>query len=409
MQIGDVMVVQLGMMRDITARKQAEEALRRSAALMAKAQQLSGCGSFYWCIVEDEILWSDQLYRIFDFALGTRITLDLIATRVHPEDLHLMTEVVARAKAGENLVVDHRLRMPDGRVKYLHLEAHGSRDARGQVEYIGAIHDVTERRQSEEALNQLRVELAHVARVNSLGALTASIAHEINQPLAGIMTNANTGLRMLGAEPPNIEGARETVRRTLRDGRRAAEVMAHLRALFSKKMIRNEAVDLFEAVGEVAELLRTEIRRNRIVLRLDADKDLPKVTGDRVQLQQVILNLMINAVEAMRDVEDRLRQLSIRVERDGGERVRVAVTDTGSGIDQEQAAKLFDAFFTTKREGMGIGLSVCRTIIESHGGRLWATPNDGPGATFSFSVPAHAESGMTTECVEGVEHGGRNP
>ncbi|WP_158628724.1 PAS domain S-box protein [Dyella choica] len=402
-------VVQLGVMRDITARKRASEELLRSAALMAKAQQLSGCGSFYWCAADDEIIWSDQLYRIFDITLGTRITLDLIATRVHPKDLHLMTDMVERSKVGENLEVDHRLLLPDGKIKYLHLEGLARRDSRGQVEYIGAIQDVTDRRESEEALSRLRVELIHVARVNSLGALTASIAHEINQPLAGIITNASTGLRMLGAKSPNIEGALETLRRTLRDGRRAAEVMTRLRALFSKKMISNEAVDLIEAVHEVAELLRSEIRSNRIAMRLEADDDIPIVTGDRVQLQQVILNLLINAVEAMRGVEDRLRQLLIRIEWDGGDQVRVAVSDTGVGIDPAQAAKLFDGFYSTKKEGMGIGLSVCRTIIESHGGRLWATPNRRHGATFSFCVPVQAQDNLGSEHADTTAHDGRTP
>ena len=246
---------------------------------------------------------------------------------------------------------------------------------------------MTERRLSEEALGKLRSELAHVARVASLGALTASIAHEVNQPLSGIITNASTCLRMLAADPPNVEGARETARRTIRDGNRASDVITRLRALFAKKDATTESVDLNEATREVIALSLSELQRSRVILRTELADDLPPVTGDRVQLQQVILNLLRNASDAMSGVEDRPRQLVIRTERDEGDRVRLTVQDAGVGFDPQAADRLFDAFYTTKSDGMGIGLSVSRSIIESHQGRLWATPNDGPGATFSFSIP----------------------
>jgi signal transduction histidine kinase len=214
---------------------------------------------------------------------------------------------------------------------------------------------------------------------------------------------------MLGSEPPNVEGALETLRRSLRDGRRASEVMTRLRALFSKGAVSNGVVDLGEAVREVVELLRTEIRRHRAAMQLEAEDDLPKVTGDRVQLQQVMLNLVINACEAMRGVDDRPRELVIRIGRDGEDMVLVAVSDTGKGFAPEQESKLFDPFFSTKKDGMGIGLSVCRTIIESHGGRLRARPNEGYGATFSFSVPALLERSLTAEHADASGHEGGNP
>lgn len=242
-------------------------------------------------------------------------------------------------------------------------------------------------RQEEEALGELRSELAHVARVMSLGALTASIAHEVNQPLSGIVTNASTCLRMLSADPPNVDGARETAKRTIRDGHRASEVIARLRALFSRKGSTTEAVDLNEATREVIALSRSELQRGRVVLRLELADALPTVTGDRVQLQQVILNLLRNACDAMIGVDDRPRQLVIRTERDEGGPVLLAVRDVGVGFEPQGVDKLFAPFYTTKDGGMGIGLSVSRSIIESHQGRLWATPNDGPGATFSFSIP----------------------
>jgi signal transduction histidine kinase len=285
------------------------------------------------------------------------------------------------------------------------------------MEYIGAIQDVTQRRLSEEALGKVRSELAHVARVTSLGALTASIAHEVNQPLSGIITNAGTCLRMLAADPPNIDGARETARRTIRDGNRASDVITRLRALFAKKDATTESVDLNEATREVIALSLSELQRSRLILRAELADDLPPVTGDRVQLQQVILNLLRNASDAMSGVDDRPKKLVIRTERDEGDRVRLTVQDTGVGLEPQAVGRLFEAFYTTKSGGMGIGLSVSRSIIESHHGRLWAAPNDGPGATFSFSIPrrpervtgAHRLGAIRTQPVTAAQHVMRNP
>jgi C4-dicarboxylate-specific signal transduction histidine kinase len=282
--------------------------------------------------------------------------------------------------------------MPDGVVKYLHLVSHGVRSKDGRLEYIGAIQDVTQHRLSEEALGKVRSELAHVARVTSLGVLTASIAHEVNQPLAGIVTNASTCLRMLGTDPPNLEGARETTRRMIRDGHRAAEVITRLRALFARKDAAVESVDLSEATREVIALSATELRKSGMVLRTELAADLPAVTGDRVQLQQVILNLLLNAADAVRAIDDRPRHVSVRTELEAGSLVRLTVQDAGVGIDPQSAPRLFEAFYSTKAGGMGIGLSVSRSIIESHQGRLWATANEGPGASFAFTLPCSLEA-----------------
>jgi len=246
---------------------------------------------------------------------------------------------------------------------------------------------VTPRRQSEEALTKARSDLARVARVSSLGALTASIAHEVNQPLSGIVTNAGTCMMMLDEDPPDIIGARETALRTIRDGNRAADVIARLRALFTNREAALETMDLNQVVREVIALAMSELQRNRVVVRTELADDLPPVTGDRVQLQQVILNLLLNASDAMSAVGDRARQVVVMSERDAGEVVRLSVQDAGAGFDPKIAERLFDAFYTTKSGGMGIGLSVSRSIITSHGGRLWATRNVGAGATFSFSIP----------------------
>jgi PAS domain S-box-containing protein len=373
-------------------RAQGEAALKRSEAFLAEGQRLSLTGTFSWRVATDEITWSEQVYRIFEFDPAVPVTVELIGTRVHPEDIPLFHDMTDRARVdGSDFEYEYRLQMPDRSVKYLHVVAHATRDQDGRLEYIGAVQDVTERRLSEEALGKARSELAHVARVTSLGVLTASIAHEVNQPLSGIITNASTCLRMLAADPPNVDGARETARRTIRDGNRASDVIARLRALFSKRDATTDSVDLNEATREVIALSLSDLQRNRVILRSELADDLPPVTGDRVQLQQVILNLLRNASEAMSGVDDRPRQLVIRTERDEGDRLRLSVQDAGVGFEPQGVDRLFEAFYTTKSDGMGIGLSVSRSIIESHHGSLLAAPNDGPGATFSFSIPCGPE------------------
>ena len=263
---------------------------------------------------------------------------------------------------------------------------------------VAFVLDLTERKRTQDALNRAGAELARVSRVTALSALTASIAHEVNQPLSGIVTNASTCLRMLDATPPDIDGARETARRTIRDANRASDVITRLRALFSKREFTLESLDLNEAAREVVALSSNDLQRNGIILQSELAADLPVVTGDRIQLQQVILNLLRNASDAMADVQDRPRQLLIKTEREEhGDHVRLTVRDAGVGLSPQSLGSLFDAFHTTKSGGMGIGLFVSRSIIERHNGRLWAEPNHGaPGATFSFSIPRGAEHGRDT-------------
>jgi signal transduction histidine kinase len=270
----------------------------------------------------------------------------------------------------------------------------------GHCEYVGAVQDVTARHIAEESLDQARSELAHVSRVTSFGTLTASIAHEINQPLSGIITNASTCLRMLNAEPPNVDGARETARRTIRDGNRASDVIARLRALFSKKEITLEPMDLNEATSDVLAMTSIDIQRQRVVLQSEFEEGVPLVSGDRVQLQQVILNLLRNALDAMADVNDRPRRLLIRTETQEDGAVRLSVRDSGVGLGGQNLERIFDSFYTTKSGGMGIGLSVSRSIIEKHHGRLWAEDNEGPGATLSFTIPI-CQEGSSAAAPEG--------
>jgi len=319
------------------------------------------------------------------------VTLQLLGTRIHPDDAPRLRNMIEQVRASPvEFEYQLRLRLPDHTVKYLQLNARRYEGADGQAQYIGAMHDVTRCRLSEEALGKVRCELARVARALSLGALTASIAHEVNQPLCGIITNASTCLEMLAADPPDIEGARETALRTIRDGERACEVISRLRALFGKRPGKTESVELNAATHEVIALALNELHRRRVLLRTELAEELPAVTGDRVQLQQVILNLLLNAAEAMSGIEDRPRRLLIRTELEAADRVRVSVQDAGPGFEMHDAEQLFEPFYTTKSGGMGIGLSVSRSIIESHGGRLWAEPNAGLGATFAFFVPARA-------------------
>ncbi len=376
-------------------------ALRRSEAFLLEGQRLGQIGSFSWRVAAGEITWSTELYRIYEIEIGVPITFELIRSRVHPEDVSLIEKMrIALREDGHDFEWHYRLLMPDHSIKYMHAVAHAARDENGQLEYIASVQDVTARRLAEEARDKARAELAHVARVMTLGTLAASIAHELNQPLSGIVTNASTCMRMLAADPPNVDGARETARRTIRDGNRASEVIARLRALFSKKNPTTESVNLNEAAIEIITLSLADLQKSGVILHPELAVDLPMVQGDRVQLQQVLLNLLRNASEAMRDVDDRPRQLVVRTEEEADGHVRLSVRDVGMGVDPDAADRLFEPFYSTKSGGMGIGLSVSRSIIESHHGRLWATQNDGPGATFSFSIPRAPGNFVRMGCGE---------
>jgi PAS domain S-box-containing protein len=382
------------LMTDIEDRKRAEDELQRKEAFLAEGQHISSTGTFSWRLDTDEVALSREGYRIFDLDLNAPVTLEQIGKRVHHDDQAILSDRIMQARAAKEIQdYEVRLRMEDESVKYLQVSSHRTHRQDGGVEYIGAIQDVTQRRLAEESVNELRSELTHMARVASLGVLTASITHEVSQPLFGIMTNASTTLRMLGADPPNLEGAMETTRRTIRDGKRASEVIVRLRELFHKKDPKIERIDLNEAAREVLMLCSDEFQKSGVNVRQEFTDGLPHLAGDRVQLQQVILNLLRNASDAMIRVTDGPKELAIRTETDGPDNVCLKVRDTGEGIREQDAKALFKAFYTTKPDGMGIGLAVSQSIIERHGGRIWATTNDGPGATFAFSIPFKAVDG----------------
>jgi PAS domain S-box-containing protein len=267
------------------------------------------------------------------------------------------------------------------------------------TEGVSFVLDLTELKRAErvaqestQRYREVQIRLSDANRVASIGQLSASIAHELNQPLSGIIMNATTSLSMLAADPPNLDGVRAITQRTLRDGNRASEVVQRLRAMFARKQLEKESVDLNETAREVLVLSSNELQVCHVILRTDFDTGLPPVSADRVQIQQVILNLILNAADAMKAVHDRPRNLLIVTAREEAKWVRLSVSDSGHGIDPQNLEKVFDAFYTTKTHGMGVGLSISRSIIESHKGRLWATTNDGPGATFSFSIPCGTES-----------------
>jgi PAS domain S-box-containing protein len=375
------------LLTDVDERKRAEAELKRAYHSFSDAQRLSKTGSFITDLVGDDHNWSDEAYRIFEFDPATKISVQRVRDVIHPDDRPAFEAVIARGMTGVDVNFAFRIVTAQSAVKHVRGVAHVTEQVEGRPMFIGALQDVTESVVAEEALSRARSELAHVARVTTVSALTASIAHEVNQPLSGIITNASTCLRMLDAVPPNIDGARETARRALRDGNRAADVIARLRALFTKRDFSIEPLDLNEATREVIALSLSDLQRNRVVLQLELADELPTISGDRIQLQQVVLNLLRNASDAMTGIDDRPRQLLIRTEREHADRVRVSVRDAGVGLDRQSMDKLFDTFFTTKSGGMGVGLSVSRSIVERHHGRLWAEPNDGPGATFAFSIP----------------------
>ena len=320
-----------------------------------------------------------------------------ISELTHEEDRAAIEARTADCSEGHlrDWRVEKRYRRKDGRVIWADVSVVfvPSTTEGTPAFFASVIVDITERklaeeelRQKEVALREAQIQLAHVSRVTTMGELAASIAHEVNQPLAGIVTNANASLRWLAGEMPDLNEARGAIRRIIRDGNRAGDVISRMRALFQKARTVKERLDINEAIEEVVILAQSELRRNKVSLRTELAATLPPVGGDRVQLQQVVLNLILNGIEAMSTLEDGARELVIMTERGKGDEVRVAVRDFGLGLDPQHADRMFEAFYTTKPGGLGVGLAISRSIVENHGGRLWAMPNDGPGATFQFTL-----------------------
>jgi len=389
-----------GHLRDITERKRSEDALRLAHAQVLRSEERwrsvfeNSAVGVALTDLDGRFIATNLVYQKMlgytEDELQQLTFLDITHQENVEENRTLIGELLDGHR--QQVQIEKQYRRKDGQPVWVRNNVSVVPGTERVPRFLMAIsEDVTHRKLSEEALARARSELARVARITSLGVLTASIAHEINQPLSGIITNASTCLRMLSADPPNVDGAQETVRRTIRDGNRVSDVITRLRTLYSRKEPSLESMDLNEATREVTAVSLSELQRSGVMLRYELAHDLPPVVADRVQLQQVILNLLRNAADAMGTTDDRPRELLIRTERDEENHVRLSVKDSGVGFAPQTAEKIFEPFYTTKTDGMGIGLSISRSIVEAHQGRLWATPNDGPGATFSFAIPCTLE------------------
>jgi len=374
---------------DLSEQKRAEEALRRSEAYLAEAQKLSRTGSWHWNIGAGEVTWSQEFFAIFGFdSERDKASHQLYIERIHPEDRSRAEEARATAiRERQDYEAEYRLLLPEGVIKYLHSIGHCLVNQSGDVEYIGAVIDITERKRAEEErerLRQLQADLAHVTRVSTMGELTASLAHEIKQPIGAAVTNAQACLRLIDRHEPDLLEAREAAVEMIKDARRAADIIEHVRSLFRKGSSAREIVDVNEVARGMVAMLQKEANRHSVRMRTDLTNEPTEVMADRVQLQQALMNLMLNGIEAMRDTTG---ELSIKSQLGEEGQVLISVSDTGVGLPAENADQIFNAFFTTKSQGTGLGLAITRSIIDSHGGRVWAASNLGPGATFQFTLP----------------------
>jgi signal transduction histidine kinase len=384
-------------------RRKAEQALRASESSLAEAQRISNTGSWRWNVRTGEVRSSAENLRLFGFdPAWEQPSHPTFMHRVHPEDRPWLEEALNKAVRERSMFQqEYRIVHPDGLVRHHQSVGHPGTNESGDLEFIGTVMDITERKRAEEALRNAEAELARVARLTTMGELAASIAHEINQPLAAVVANAGACLHWLKGEEPNLDEARQAISRIARDGTRAGDVIRGLRALAKQSGPDLARLDINDAIQEVLALTRNERQRHGVVLQTDLFSGDRPVLGDRVQLQQVMLNLIMNGIEAMSAVTDRPRVLTISSEPTERASVLVAVEDTGMGLDPTTGDRIFDPFFTTKPDGMGIGLSICRSIIEAHAGRLWASPRAPHGTTFRFTVPAAAE--LPTVLQPGLE------
>lgn len=391
--IGTTTLLALRNLADMAQRRRAEAALARSEAFLAEAQRLSQTGSIAIRIPSGAMIWSDEAYRIFGYTRADAAHLSMIMTRVHPDDLAEVQRVHAAMLGGTPSVdLRHRLLHPDGAIRHVHLVARRSATDGDQHEYVGALMDITDATATQLALHRTMAELAHVARVTTLGQLAASIAHEVTQPIAAIVTCGSSALRWLQRDEPDIAEASDSIEQVIRDATRASDIIRQIRAMAQKSEPNYVEISVDRLVTESLELVQRELQDHQVSAVLDLDTASAQIHGDWTQLQQVLINLMVNAAQAMSRVAGR-RRLTLASRAMPDNSVLLIVTDTGPGIADTDMDRLFNPFFTTKPDGMGMGLSICRNIVESHGGSIEAqTPPEG-GARMIVRLPLHAAAG----------------
>jgi PAS domain S-box-containing protein len=385
----------VGTVMDVTERRRSEEKLRQSEAYLAEAQKLTHTGSWAWDVAEERASHlSEEWYCIYGFDPEEGMpTWEKRLERIHPDDRTRQRQAIDRAISEKSdYEVEYRILLPGGAVRYIRTVGHPVLNASGDlVQFVGSSTDITERKQAEEALHQAQTDVARINRITTMGELTASLAHEVKQPIAAAVTDANTCVRWLSRDNPDVEEAREAASRVVKDATRAAEIITRVRHLFKKGTPEQALIDMNEIIREMIVLLGSDATRYDVSIQTELATDLPKVMGDRVQLQQVLMNLMTNSIDAMKDL-DGARELIIFSQAENGH-LMISVSDTGVGLPPKQADQIFDAFFTTKPQGTGMGLRISRSIVESHGGRLWAAANSPRGARFHLTLPIEAEAG----------------
>lgn len=390
MRTKELVIANEQLLKEIEERKRAEQDLKNREQSLAEAQRIAHLGNWDWNIVTNELYWSDEIYRIFGLApqeFGA--TYEAFLNSVHPDDRPLVERSVdAALYEGKSYSIDHRIVLLDGSERIVHEQAEVTRDDSEQaIQMTGTVHDITERKNAEEDRRLLREELTHMSRITTIGTLAGALAHEINQPLTAIMSNAQAALRFLDAEKPNIDELREILSDITDDTIRSSDVIHQLRDFMKKGEIALIPLNINETIKEVVNLTHRDAESRHISIRIDTNEDLPEVMGDKVQLQQVILNLVINGFDAMMYQDADSRELVIQTEQDEDNSIHIAVQDTGMGIEEEKLEQIFEPFVSTKPEGMGLGLSINQYIINAHNGRMWATNNPDHGATVHFTLP----------------------
>lgn len=379
-----------GVNTDIEARKRAEDALTRSEAFLVDAQRLSKTGSIGVAPANGEMIWSNEAWRIFGYDPASEVTpsLALILARTHPDD---RAQVEAAHRGGDTpaplIDLEYRLVMPDGALKYVHYVAHLGPPASTDLAYVGALMDVTDSRQTQEALARSMAELAHVTRMTTLGEMAASMAHEVTQPMAAVVTSGDAALRWLNRVEPDVEEAARSIGQMIKSARRANEIVRQIRAMAQKRPAAFTRIALDDVVDEAVELMAREFQRNGVRCDVQRSREKPLVHADNVQLQQVVINLLMNAVQAMAEREGAPRRVVVATQTLNEQEVQLSIEDSGPGIGEQDRERLFNPFFTTKANGMGMGLSICRSIVEAHGGSIGLDAAAAPGARFLITLP----------------------